>query len=71
MKHIIQGGTVPSEQGTFQITFGITIEVTADTKEIAVSRAVDVLRNGDWFDDEMDEDPITVVELDDNGDPII
>ena len=57
---------------TFQVCFGIYIDVEAEDKEIAVEQARQVLREHvptlDAY--ETDTDPIITVELDENGDPI-
>ncbi len=59
--------------GTFQVTFGVTIEREANSKHEAVASARNFV--SDEWEQIMalvfDQDPITVVELDDNGDPIL
>lgn len=57
----------------WQVSYAVYIEVPAKDKYQARERAQDQLREGclglpDVMD--IDDDPLTVVELDDHGDPV-
>ena len=59
-----------SEQKTFVVKFVIQIDVQADSKEQAVEWAREI-GYSDGLREYCDHDPLSVHELDENGDPIL